>query len=92
MRVLNSQDIAAVSGGNMTTIGSYLGYNIGSIADSLSSIVGVSTNYGSYASQIGTGIGLIFKLNITDAQANICSGVNGVVNTFFAAVNDFFTW
>lgn len=91
MRELNTQEISAVSGASLTTIGSFLGYNFAGLLDSVSSIVGVATNFGSYGSQIGTGIAQLVGLNLGDGQSNICHGVNGMVNTLFTAIGDLFT-
>ncbi|APG20526.1 hypothetical protein Y71_00425 [Kosakonia radicincitans DSM 16656] len=90
MRELNTQEIAAVSGASLASIGSFLGFQAGNLADFITSKIGLSTNFGSYTSQIGTGIGQLFSLNFTDAKANITNGYNGLVSAIITAVGSFF--
>ncbi|MDD7996785.1 hypothetical protein [Kosakonia radicincitans] len=90
MRELNTQEIAAVSGASLASIGSFLGFQAGNLADFITSKIGLSTNFGSYTSQIGTGIGQLFSLNFTDTKANITNGYNGLVSAIITAVGSFF--
>ncbi|QJT83247.1 hypothetical protein [Kosakonia sp. MUSA4] len=90
MRELNTQEIAAVSGASLASIGSFLGFQAGNLADYLTSKIGLSTNFGSYTSQIGTGIGQLLSLNFTDAKANIANGCNGLTSALITAVGNLF--
>lgn len=77
MRTLNTQEIAAVSGGNFATIGSALG----GLADTITSIVGLKTDFSSSAKQVGTGINQLLTLKFSDAKSNISSGVSGLFSS-----------
>jgi|AGFT01.1.fsa_nt_gi hypothetical protein len=87
MRELNTREISAVSGGNFETIGSVAG----GLADQVSAILGLTTNYKDSAVKIGTGINQVLQLNISGAITNISGGVLGLANTFFSAVGSLFS-
>lgn len=74
MRTLNTQEIAAVSGGNFASIGSA----IGGLADTIASIAGLKTDFSSSAKQVGTGINQLFTLKFSDAKTSIVDGVSGL--------------
>ncbi|KIS43130.1 hypothetical protein [Kosakonia radicincitans] len=90
MRELNTQEIAAVSGASLASVGGFLGFQAGNVVDFLTSKIGLSTNFGSYTSQIGTGIGQLCSLNFTDAKANIANGYNGLVSAIITAFGNLF--
>lgn len=77
MRELNHQEVTVISGGNFSTIGSTLG----GVADSVTSILGLTTDFSSQAGQIGTGIGQLFSLSFVEGSSNIIAGVTNLVNT-----------
>ena len=83
MRELNHQEIAVVSGGNFSSIGSTLG----GIADSITSILGLQTDFSSQAGQIGTGIGQLLSLSFAEGSSNIIAGVTNLVNTIVGLVS-----
>lgn len=83
MRELNHQEIAVISGGNFSSIGSTLG----GIADSITSILGLQTDFSSQAGQIGTGIGQLLSLSFAEGSSNIIAGVTNLVNTIVGLVS-----
>ena len=91
MRELNTKEIAAVSGASLSSVGSFLGYQTGNIADALASLVGLSTNFGSYTSQIGTGIGQLVSLNVSNGLSNITNGCTGLTNAVMTAIGNIFS-
>lgn len=88
MRELNTQEIAAVSGANLASIGGFLGKQAGNLANLLSSAVGLKIDFSGYAGQIGTGLGQLISFNFTDGKANIAKGYSGLINALTTALDN----